>query len=120
MFRLSLGLLLAIVAISWSAESAKAQVFYQTPHGAVVAVAPVVPVVTYPYNSGYWVNGYNPGYGYFVNGYQRVYRPVYPALPRVTVTRTQLDPQRHFFNGNGSSYSPGTSQIWSSPQRYGF
>lgn len=117
MIRLSLGLVLAIFTICLSAESANAQVYYQTPNGAVVVVAPVVPVVTYPYNTGYWVNGRNVGYGYYGNGYYGVSRP---ALPRVTVTRTQLDPQRQFFNGNGTSYSPGTSQIWSSPRRYGF
>ena len=119
MVRLSLGLLLAIVTFCWTAESASAQMFYQTPNGAIVAVAPRVPVVSYPYsyNSGYWVNGQQVYYG---NGYYHASRPVYQAYPRVTITRTQLDPQRQFFNGNGTSYSPGTSQIWSSPGRYGF
>ncbi len=116
MVRLSLGLLFAIFTICWTTQSASAQMFYQTPNGAIVAVAPRVPVVSYPYayNSGYWVNGQQVYYG---NGYNHPSRLRYPALPRVTVTRTQLDPQRHFFNGNGSSYSPGTSQIWSSPRR---
>ncbi|MFO0940316.1 MAG: hypothetical protein U0930_06060 [Pirellulales bacterium] len=112
MVRLSLGLLLAIFTICWTAQSASAQMFYQTPNGAIVAVAPVVSYPYYYNNSGYWVNGQNFGRSYYGNRYQA---SRYPG--RVTITRTQLDPQRQFFNGNGSSYSPGTSQIWSSPRR---
>jgi hypothetical protein len=118
-----IGLLLAAFVTSWSAKSADAQLYYRTPNGAVVAMAPIAPVVThypYTYNANYFVPTNNYGYGYGYN-YYGVSRPVFPILPpRVTITRTQLDPQRHFFTGNGSSYSHGTSQIWSNSRRVGF
>jgi hypothetical protein len=106
MARFSLSLLIATVALFWSASSAEAQYYYQYPNGAVAYVLPR----TYVYPQHYWVP---------YNRYGAI-RPRLPVFPRVTVQRTQLDPMRHFFTGNGSSYSPGTVPTWSSPRRTGF
>ena len=101
MARFSFSLIIASFALFWSASSAEAQYYYHYPNGAVAYVLPR----TYVYPQYYWVPIHR-------------HRPV--VFPRVTVQRTQLDPMRHFFTGNGSSYSPGTSNLWNNTRRTGF
>lgn len=102
MSRIALGLILSVVALCWTANSTQAQQFqnYTFAHGGVVHILP------YPYLYAPIYQAPSPQF--------RVLRPTpWPVYGgRWTVQRTQLDPMRHFFNGNGSSYSHGTSQMW--------
>lgn len=111
MLRWSLAIALVASVCWFSADSAQAQLFQQLPNGQVVQVIPHPHTVP----NYYWVpNNFAPiNHSFGVVHYNRY--PIYNGWNQVRIQRSQvqLDPMRHFFNGNGSSYSPGTSQIWS-------
>lgn len=104
MTRFAIGFVLAAAMLCVSSSSAQAQYYQQYPNGAVVYVLPQAHYHYQPYRAA----NYRAPRNHFGVVYPQL--PVYGTL---TVQRTQLDPMRHFFNGNGSSYSHGTSQTWS-------